>query len=205
MKDIDTLLPRVLRYAPACPEVLALSHLRDAGKAFCQRTKLWRMADAFTIPDTGEDILCAPQGSYILEIVAARLDGNKLEPVTASYLDAHQFGWRDDTESSGARWITQTEPDSVRVVPVQGGTLKFELVLAPSDDADQLPDFMVDQYAQAIANGAIGEILSTPSDFANPQLGGAFVQRFEADLGRLSVSARKGQQNAPLRTRASFF
>lgn len=205
MKDIDTLLPRVLRYAPACPEVLALSHLRDAGKEFCRRTRLWRMADAFTIPDTGEDILCAPQGSYILEIAGSRLDGRDLEPVTALFLDAHYFGWRDDISASGARWVTQTEPDSVRVVPPQGGTLKLELILAPTDDADQFPDFMVDQYAQAIANGAIGEILSTPSDFANPQLGGAFVQRFNADLDRLSVSARKGQQNAPMRARAQFF
>lgn len=205
MKDIETLLPRVLRYAPACPEVLALAHLRDAGKDFCQRTKLWRLADRFTLPDAGEDILCAPQGSYILEIVAARLDGNNLEPVTASYLDAHQFGWRDDTDTSGARWITQTEPDSIRVVPAQGGTLKLELILAPTDDADQFPDFMVDQYGREIANGAIGEVLSTPSDFANPQLGAAFVQRFSADMDRLSVSARKGQQNAPLRTRANFF
>ncbi|MEY3774195.1 MAG: hypothetical protein RLZZ129_975, partial [Verrucomicrobiota bacterium] len=39
----------------------------------------------------------------------------------------------------------------------------------------------------------------------NPQLGAAFVQRFSADMDRLSVSARKGQQNAPLRTRAQFF
>jgi hypothetical protein len=33
MKDIEALLPRVLRYAPACPEVLAISHLRDAAQA----------------------------------------------------------------------------------------------------------------------------------------------------------------------------
>lgn len=205
MKDIEALLPRVLRYAPACPEVLALSHLRDAAKEFCRRTKLWRLSDSIELPTEGEDILCAPQGSFILEIAAARLGGNKLEPVTASYLDAHQFGWRDDADTSGARWITQTEPDSVRVVPAQAGTLLLELVLAPTDDADQVPDFMVNQHAQVIANGAAGEVLSTPSDFANPQLGAAFVQRFQSDLDRLSISARKGQQNAPLRTRGSYF
>lgn len=205
MKDIDALLPRVLRYAPACPEVLAISHLRDAAKEFCRRTKLWRLSDSIELPVEGEDILCAPQGSFILEIAAARIEGVNLTPVTALWLDIDRPGWRDDEAGSGARYVTQTAPDTIRVVPIQAGTLLLELVLAPTDDAEQVPDFMVDQYAQVIANGAIGEVLSTPSDFANPQLGAGFVQRFSADLDRVSTSARKGQQNAPLRTRGSYF
>lgn len=205
MKDIDLMLPRVLRYAPACPEVLALAHLRDAAREFCSRTRLWRLSDSFALPEAGEDLLCAPQGSIILEIAAARIDGRPLDPVTVLWLDANHFGWRDEADTSGAKYITQTEPDSVRVVPAQSGTLALELILAPTDDAEQLPDFMIDQHARVLANGAIGEVLNTPSDFANPQLGAAFVERFDADLSRLSITARKGQQNAPLRTRSAFF
>jgi hypothetical protein len=205
MKDIEALLPRVLRHAPACPEVLALSYLRDAAKEFCRRTKLWRLSDSIELPAEGEDILCAPQGSFILKIVAARIEGASLTPVTTSWLDLDRPGWRDDEAGSGARYVTQTAPDTIRVVPIQEGTLLFELVLSPTDAADQLPDFMVDQHAEVIANGAAGKMLKTPSDFANPQLGEDFEQQFKGELDRLSISARKGQQNAPLRTRGSYF
>lgn len=204
MKDIETLLPRVLRHAPTCPEILAVSHLRDAAKEFCRRTKLWREADSFTIGATGEDVMCAPAGSFIVEIAAARIDGGVwLEPATTIFLDRDVPGWRD-AEAGVARYITQSEPDSVRVTPPQAGKLWIELVLAPSDSADQLPNFMVDQYAEVLEWGATGGVLLTPGDFRDDRLAVAMAGMFTSRLAALAISARRGQQNAPIRTRARF-
>lgn len=216
MKDIELLLPRVLEKAPACPEPTALRHLRDAAIEFCRRTRIWRSSDDFTIAAEDDcETVAAPQGAVIYEITNARFvatpeddeeeadatSGTDLEAVTIDWLDKERPGWRD--EEGSPIYLTQSAPDTVRVVPKpeDGGTLTLELILLPTIDAEQVPDVLIDSYSREIADGAIGSVLLLPAEFGNPELGALHAGLFERALGRFADRIPRGQQRAKRRTR----
>lgn len=204
-KDIDLLLRQVMPYAPACPEPLAIRHLRDAAIRLCERTKLWRDTDSFTVTTPESEGVCTIQDARLLEIRAARLDDQPLTPVTQDWLDDEFPDWEDVVEVADPKYVTQSAPNTVTLFPKATGTLSLRLILVPSEDATTLPDFLVDQYALEIGWGAAGEILTTPNaEFANPQLGLDFRARFEDRLNTLAWRATRGQHVAPLRTRGKY-
>lgn len=205
MKPLEDLLPRIMPRAPRCPEPTALDAIRRAAMEFCQRTRIWRESDSFGVTTAGDNIICVPQGTVLFEIESARIDGRPLEPASLSWLNQQFPLWREET-SDLPRFITQVEPDSVQLVPAGTGALDLTLILKPSDDAEYLPDWMIDQHSRVLADGALGEILTIPGQpFFNPQLAGFHAGRFARDLDRLSSAGIRGQQRAPVRTVPDFF
>lgn len=202
MRDLDDLLPRVLEKAPACPEPTALRHLRDAAIEFCRRTRIWRSSESFEVGDEqGCEVIVPQQYSAIYEITHARFEDIDLIPVTIDWLDKHKPGWRTADAGTPA-YITQTAPNTVRVVPEpeDEGELALELILEPSHDAEQLIDVLVQQHDRALADGALSTLLVLPADFANPDIAGVHAARFADALGRGSDRIQRGQQRARRRT-----
>lgn len=204
-RDIEELLQHVMIYASAAAEPVAIRFIREAAADFCKKTRSWREWDEFSIdPDTCNGI-CSIQDSRILEILHARLDGRDLKPVTEAWLDAELPNWHESEDTDGARYITQTRPDTVTVVPRQAGDLKARFVLYPSNDALTLPDFLVDHHATVIAQGAAGRLLITPDvTYSNPQLGASLLSEFNSVLGSEKFKAARGQQGARLRTMGRY-
>lgn len=205
MTEIDALFPMVMPYAPGCPEPTARAGIIKAAQDFCERTRLWRDEDQFSVTPTSCNVVCAPEGADLFEIEHASLEGYPLEPISISDLNREMPDWRDRTDTLG-RWITQTEPGSVLIAPRSTGTLRLATILKPSNDADQLPDFIVKDYARVIADGALAEILMVPNQpFTAPDRAQFYSMRFESRLGDLSTRSIKGQQGARLRTRPQWF
>lgn len=221
MKDLELLLPRVLEKAPACPEPTALRHLRDAAIEFCRRTRVWRNDDEFTLGENGCEAVAVEAGTVLFEIShaaysAAVEEGDEasqipLEPVTMDWLDNELPNWR--TEEGTPAYITQTAPNTVRIVPkpevdeddedAEPGTLSLQLILVPSEDAEQLPDVLIDTYSREIADGAIASILLLKTEFADTELALVHEGKFERSLGRWGNRIQRGQQRAPRRNRPS--
>ncbi len=172
---------------------------------FCERTRLWRDTDQFNVtPDTC-NVVCVPEGADLYEIDSAYVDGNRLEPIAVTELDDKWPRWRE-FDTGQAQWITQFEPGSLTIVPKVTGKLKLSLFLRPSNDADQLPDFIPQLYLQCIADGALAEIYMIPGQtFTDPSRAQFYAMRFENKLNELNNRTIKGQQRAPARTRAQFF
>lgn len=205
MISIDALLPKIMPYAPGCPEPLALSCAIQAAQDFCQRTRLWRDEDQFNVTPTSFNIVCAPDGAELFEIENALFNGLPLEPKSLAALDHDLPDWRDRDDQQ-AKWITQTAPGSVIVVPKSTGTLRLFTILKPANDADQLPDFIINDYSRVIADGALAEILITPNQsFTAPDRAQFYSARFEGRLESLTSKSIKGQQRAKIRTRGQFF
>lgn len=205
MTELDVLLPSIMPYAPGCPEPTAFAGIIKAAQDFCERTRLWRDEDQFTVTPTSCNVVCAPQGADLFEIEHASLDGYTLEPISIGELNRDMPDWRDRQDTQG-RWITQAAPGSVIVVPRSNGTLRLGTILKPSNDADQLPDFIAKDYRQVIADGALAEILMTPNQpFTAPDRAQFYSMRFESRLSELSTRSIKGQQGARMRTRPQWF
>lgn len=206
MKDIEIFLPNIMPFAPGCAIPAAYQWIRQAAIEFCERTRLWRYADEFDVTDDAAEALIAPYGAVVHEIEACSFDGQPLEPKTTAWLDSRENGWRDGLLTGIPHYVTQIEPDTLRLVPAMAGKVSLALRLKPTFDADELPDFLADHYRQTIADGALGRILLLPDQsFTNVDMGSAFGAAFQSKLDSLSSKGSTGQQRAPLRTRASTF
>lgn len=205
MLPLDDILPSLLPYAPGCAIPTAYFGIRGAAREFCERTRMWRYQDDFTVDGTGDDIL-APSGAEVLEIESALFDGQPLEPKTVKWLDENCVGWRANELTGASLYITQTEPDTIRLVPVQSGTLSIAMFLKPSNDCEELPDFLVNKYRETIAYGALQRILLIPNQsFSSIEAGVGFGSAFERDLDTAMNKGYTGQQKARLRSKSSFF
>lgn len=206
MRPLEDWLPQILPRANHCPEPIALDAIRSAAITFCERTRLWRAEDRFKVSrHSCDEIICVPYGAALHQIESARFDGRPLEAVSLSELDASDPDWRTRT-GSGATYITQERPNTLRLVPAANGELALSLFLRPSEDADELPAFLYELYARVLADGALEEILTIPGQpFTSADLAHYHGTRFERALDRLSSQSVRGQQRAPIRITPQFF
>lgn len=204
---VDDLLERILRYAPNCPDPLAFKCIVEACRRACDKGLMWRETDEIAIDDPGGSGLCSFGFAEIVQIEHADIDGCELEPVPLRWLDENHPRWdRDTTVSGPARYITQQEANTVAVYPRQTGTLTARFVLKPARDAEVLPAFLVSRYYEELGKGAAGLVLEVPDmKVYKPDIGPTLRAEFEAWLAGLNIKEAKGQQNAPLRTKARFF
>jgi hypothetical protein len=209
MTDLDTFLTKVLPLCPGVPEPVAHEHIRNACIAFCEETLLWRFEDSF---DLGEDpnLLCAPGESVIVKIERCDWNGMRLDPATVGWLDDRYPDWRSTERlwEGQPKWFTQIGYDSIRVVPQSNqtppGTIDVSLILKPSEDAEQVPDFLARQYRQTIGWGAAAGILMLPKQsFSDPERAVYYQGKFDQALGKKSLQ-QAGQQLGPIRTKANF-
>lgn len=206
MKPLDDFLQKIMIYAPGVAIPTAYSGVRDAATEFCERTRLWRYEDEFTVSAADAEQITTPSGSVLLDLERVAFDGTPLEPKTAAWLDEHMDGWRTGALVGQPKYITQLEPNTLRLVPGQEGTVSISAWLKPSQDCTDLPDFMADQHREMIAFGALGRILMIPNQpYTNTDLAGGFLSAFATKLAGLSGAGITGQQRARVRTRASFF
>lgn len=199
MREIADLMHLILPHAQACPEPTAVQHLRWAAMKFCEATRIWRSCTTFDVQGGCDEILCTPQHAQIFEIEQAWYNSIELEPKAAGDFD-RQY---DDSQP---RWISQVNSNTVRLVPgaQETGALRLNLFLKPSRDAEDFPDFF-DEFEQTLADGALSRILVLPNQpFTDPGMAGAFGASFQMELDRNFNRNLRGQQRAPMRTRARF-
>lgn len=205
MKDIAEFLPHIYQYAPGCSAPTAYFGIRQAAIDFCERTRLWRYEDDFDIPGNDVEGITTPYGSVLHEIELIQFGGENLTPKTTAWLDEHCRGWRANEMAGQPCYVVQTEPNTLRVVPWQAGHINLFLWLKPAQDATDLPDFIVDQYRETIAHGALARILAMPGQpFTNEALAASFGALFGGKLDALMRASSRGQQRGRTRTRAHF-
>ena len=207
MKSLDAFAASIAQYAPGCPEPTLFFGVRQAASEFCERTRLWRFDDEFQVTFDDAEGIVAPYGAEIHEVEAVSFNGQPLDPKTTAWLDENMRGWRTAGQVTGLpHYFTQTEPDTIRLVPFMAGTLGLHVWLKPSQEADQLPDWMANQHRETIAHGALSRILLMPSQaFTNPELAIVFGNSFQSKLDGLSNKGFTGQQRAPMRSKATYF
>lgn len=207
MIDLEQFLPHVMPYAPACPEPTALHAIKEAAIEFCKATKLWRSDDEFSVSVGDCDAVCVPVGAQLVSIEHATFEGYPLVPASLADLNRIMPDWREQKEASTLpSYLTQIDLDTVRVVPPANGTLRLYTVLAPSDDAEMVPEWLLRKHGRVIGAGALKEVLMLSGQpFFNPDLAAGFSTRFYNSIESNFSQHSRGQQRARLRTKAHFF
>lgn len=206
MKDLDTFLPHVLVVAPGCAEPTAISALRQAAIQFCEATRAWRYEDEFQVSGKDCSVVCVPVDAELFQIETVTFNGQQLEPISISELDRKSRTWRDDEVDGTPRYYTQVEFDTIQVVPRATGQVQVYAFLRPSEEAEQVPDFLADKFQRVIASGALADLLLIPGQpFFNPDLAAVHAQRFQSAMNRNFNLNVRGQQRAPTRVKPHYF
>ncbi|AXG67776.1 hypothetical protein [Ralstonia phage GP4] len=206
MKPLDVFMPIIHRFAPGCPEPTAFAAIREAAIKFCERTRLWRCDDEFNVGADECAEVAVPYGAALYEMELVQFNGRNMRPVSTQWLDEQVPDWRTTTQSGQAQYVTQQSEDTLTFVPAEAGSVRVYGLLKPTLDADSLPDLLADTYRKTIADGALSELLIIPGKaWMSADLAVFFGTRFDRELDRLSTKTIKGQQRAPVRTRAQFF
>lgn len=207
--------PFVRPFAPAAPLPLIRKHARLAAIRFCERTRCWREIVTVVV-DEQDEIIVAPSHAEIHEIEEATFDGNKpLQPT--QFTDATLMERSDTSSGQVPRFITQTRPDTVALIPFAAGDLTLSVFLKPRaaadlstnatpaaetvDALDVVPEFMFNQFAQAIADGALATLLMVPGQpFSNPNEALRRSMEFDRACDSHFSHGIQMQHRAPVRT-----
>lgn len=207
MSTVDKFLPEVRPYAPGVPDAVAYKAIRNAAIEFCERTRLWRFEDEYTVTAEDCEAIYTPAQAILHDIEMVLFNGQELKPMATRDLDRELKGWRTNEQATALpAYYTQIDNATLRIVPPADGTVFIAFRLKPSATTLEIPDFIADEYREVIGWGALGRILTTPGQsYSNPDLGMFYANKFTEKLDRLSTKGTTGQQNAPKRTRSTYF
>jgi hypothetical protein len=206
MKSLDLFLPKIHQFAPGVGDPVAYEWIREAAITFCERTRSWRSFDTYNVNGIYPGDVRAPAGAVIHEIEQVTYNDQQLEAKSPEELDLLTPGWRSGAARGCPAYFTQLDPNTVAVSPLAAGRVVAWLILKPAADAMALPDFIADQYRQAIADGALMRILALPGkEWTNLQLASGAGAAFSQRLTVLSNKGSSGQQRAHPRSKSTFF
>lgn len=205
MTDIDDFLPLVLIKAPGCPYPSARIAVIQAANDICVRSNLWTHTEEMPVQDVSDIEFTPPAGSVVLDFKTILFNDQPLEAKTVEWMDRCMRGWRRGAIEGYPKYFTQTNVGNLRIAPFDTGMLTISCTLRPSQDADQLPDFLYQQYSEMIVWGALARILSTPEQpFTDFNMGASYLGAFNMKLDSLSFKGSTGQQRARIRSRARY-
>jgi hypothetical protein len=203
---LSAFLPYVLPHAPGIPKIAARQEVLRAAIRFCNETRVWRavMPAVTIVGGTASYAIPVPTGGQVVTIESAKFNGDRIDPVSLDALEAGYPDWQTETSAEVQRYV-QLDPDNLILHPVPLSSLTGGLVITasfkPTRTATTLPDLLFNEYADAIAAGALGLILAAQGKpWSNPQLAGYYSNQFGMAIGSASIQAAKSFTRTPLRT-----
>ena len=193
--------------APTCPFPLLHDAIRQAAAEFCGRTRVWRerITAAYDENCTGY-APTLPGGAVIHEIESAWWGVDHDCPLTPmAFDDISPADLAEHGADTIPRVITQRASGVFRLVPRGTGTLTLNLILKPPSGALEgveiiLPDFLLHQHGEAIANGGLARALVMKDQAWSDPKGAAYaLSVFERAAIAFSSYNTRGQQRAPRR------
>jgi len=174
MVEYDRYLPEVRGDVQDCPEIIVLNEIRNTIIDFCQKTTVWRkdldaIAVAATVCEYDIDVGQFEKASAINWAYLLSAAGDEIQ-LTATSEDSLDNG----SSRSSKLWRTKTgtpshiylkDPTVIRLVniPTEAYTLYAGVIVKPSRDSYEAPDYIYEKYLEAIAAGAKARILGMKS------------------------------------------
>lgn len=199
MIPLEAFYPLVLPFAPECPLPFVDFHLVMTAREICERTHTWRTVDSFTSSGGESENAAILPNSAVHSFEFVLFEGTEL--CALQHRVAHDF-----SGSGTPIGYTQDNVNRLSLVPPAIGNVQVSVILKPSVDADSLPDFLLDTYAQEMADGTIARVLMLPGQtWSNPNTGLLHRANFNSAMDRNFMAGMRGQQLATVRTKSDYF
>lgn len=208
MAALDDFLPYVALHCAGVPIPSMAHEIRSAAMLFCERTRAWKALQTVNVlANRGEYEIPMESQAAIVTIEEAIFNGNKLAPMA---LDELKNEWRDwITQTGTPLYFTQLDPDNLRLVPKPSTDfpkgLTLRIAYKPDRNANTVPDWLYQQYAEVIAAGAIGRLAGTRAlPCFDPAVAQYYLQQFTSGTDRALNEADKSFTRVPRRVVSRF-
>lgn len=202
MRSFSELFPRIMPRTPGAPEPLVRRECALAAQALCSAVHCWIEWLEPTTVVAGVSLydIDVPSSSQVVLITGATVDGR----------DCALESWRaytsDPTDATGRAVIPSSHVEFQIGSPVApGAVVKLRAVLAPTEDATGVPDKVMALYGQAIADGAIAQLMMMPGQpFTDLTTAGLHAARFAATMDRAHTREWRSLTNRTPRVRPAW-
>jgi hypothetical protein len=199
MARFEDFLPEVMPYVPNCPEIVAVSAIRDAAIEFCRKS-LWLIYEhdpINTVANQSAYELSLPTDTEMAAIWTASLDTIQLAPV----------GEVDASTLSGTTgipmYITQIDTFNVRLVPtpyLDGSVLQMFAGIMPTRTSVTCDDQLSAHWAEQIGYGARARLHDIPGQpFTSPEMAMKYRAMFSNGMGEAKIERNRGLTRATMR------
>lgn len=203
---LDHILPRV----PGATSPIVLQAVRDATTEFCRRTRIYthELAPIDIVGDLHTYTVTPPEHTVVADFMRVHVAGKKIDPYTEDDMDIVVRWWDQGARGPAEAYLVPAN-NQIRIVPIPAETIAGGLVakvaLCPLNTSTECPDFLFDDYREAIQCGALAELYMMPRmRWSN----GALAQKNEADFnswcGAGDVRAAQGRTRTRLRVRTRY-
>ena len=202
----------VLPEVHGCPKGIAKTAIRDAVIEFCDKSLIW------TAPSTTTDII-AGYSRYAFDsraddaipatVTFVAIEDSPLHIISQKELESLNNDWRNITSSTPTKCFMDTA-NTLRLVgtpteDIDDG-LYVEVALKPSRTSTQCPDFILENWAEAIAHGALARLKAMVGRvWADSNLVAFHRSEFRAGVSRAKSAAQKSRQVVSSTMRAQNF
>ena len=201
---------QLLPELPGCPQPMVDIHLRETARQFCQRTKAWRAPfDAIDLvaaqdtydlssPESNSDVVCITKltvaGVLLWEDTDAEsLNESAVPPKYGRDSPPFSIGMNIDAITLIA--------DEVPTASLTAG-LVMSGALKPSPKAATLPDFLMNQYSEAMRTGTLARLKAmTNQKWTDLVLAPVYATQFSAFMDFAAYQAKTGNTRQTLRVR----
>lgn len=199
MATLADFLPYVLVSVPGCSMPLAEQHIRDTCIDFCSISSVAQhRCDAIDLlPGQIEYDLDTPNGLVAHLILKAWINGQQCSAMTLDDPDVTSQQAAETANSRGmpSRFLLlPTNAIRLNLAPDVAMPQAFRAIvsLKPSRKSANVPDILLTDYADAIANGAIARLMRLPGQlFSNPNWQ-AYQQLYVASRTNARIRAEQG-------------
>lgn len=209
MTPLSSFTSRVAPHALTAPDVLIEQAVLDTCIDFCERTLIVRATlDPFnTSPGVQEYDLEATDSSLtVARLMRAWLGTQELRPWSEDQVSdpfAFQSSVTGYTRPTGTpNFFDEPEPGTIGFYPAPDAAypVAIRAALKPLRSATVVPDVLFENWANAIADGALARIFTMPA-YLQANLAGAHQALYVAAANAAALEARRGRNRAEQRVR----
>jgi hypothetical protein len=207
-----SLVPRLLPYAPSCPQPTALAAIRRGAIKACEKSLSWRYTPTvFTLTDyIPEYTFTVPVGSEVHAVIAATLNDMPLKPATLEDALRSNPEWApvaaipgDPVEKAGTpKYITQITPDKFLLIPTPNDTVynvRMFLALKPTRLAVDMDSVACSSLEECIMHAALEELLVIPNvPWADREGASYHARQFSYKINEARARANLGNARASM-------
>lgn len=162
MAAFSSLYDFVMSHQP-CTQAMADLAIRESVIKFCERSWLYRYThpDIALVAGTGVYTMIPEAGAQIGGVIYADVDGNEIDGATEPDLDMLYPAWRTTDRGTPQYYLMERgQVNKIRFVPTphSAGVAKVTVWQKPLHSATSFPDFIYNDFLDAIRYGALYEL-----------------------------------------------
>ena len=210
MTPYESFFPYIMPEVPGAPEPLVVMAIRNSCIEFCERSLiLTRDHDPITMRTKIIDYDLEPpiKETLVIKIQQVWVEGSKIYPLAPDAIRAagiyNRLYSEYEENLSTPQFYLQKDERTITVWPVPDKVyrngLTLRVALKPTRDSENVDDVLLEDYAEAIAAGALQRLMSSAGKpYTNIQMAAVNKMIFDRGVNLAKLRMNAGHSRASL-------